>query len=380
MKTDFKCSAPWEGMFINPDGDFRFCCSGQVGSIGNLNKNSLQELLDGPVKRVQDDMLTKGYSDYCTNCVESENKSGKSLRECFSKDFTNVDTTKFIPKQLDIRWRNTCQLRCGYCNSEWSSAYAQWEGKNYKVSEINWQTDVLNHVNEYGNLHVVNFLGGEPLLLKENVDLINMMPDHIRASVVTNLSLDDIESLPVYQKLIKRQTSWLVSLDAIGNKFEYIRRNAKWNVTQANYERLYNDLPKDSSAGLHITYCIQSAFSLVEVFDWLYSIDPDPNNNTTFPSVLLGPKEFSIYSFPSEFKLKAIEELDAVMSKHGDFINQRTIDFISNTKQSLLDSLESYEKDSILRFIEYVKRTDSELSPISFAREWPQIAALLTKF
>ena len=60
---DFKCTAPWEGFFINPDGDLRVCCAGQ--SLCNLNKNSLNELLEhGELKKVQNDMLTKGHSEW----------------------------------------------------------------------------------------------------------------------------------------------------------------------------------------------------------------------------------------------------------------------------------------------------------------------------
>jgi organic radical activating enzyme len=377
---DFKCSAPWEGVFINPDGDFRFCCAGQKGSIGNLNKNTLQELIDGPVKRVQDDILTKGHSDYCTNCMESEQKSGRSLRESFTQDFTKFDTTKFVARQLDVRWRNTCHLRCGYCNSEWSSAFAQWEGKNYKVSETSWQKDVLEFLRENSDMQVVNFLGGEPLLLKENVDLIDLMPRRIHGGVVTNLSIENIETLPVYQKLLNRRTSWLVSLEATGNKFEYIRRNAKWELTSENYKNLHKNLNPESNLGIHMTYCIQSAFSLVETFDWLFSVDPNPVNNFSFPSLLLGPKQFSIYIFPKEIKELAIQEFDLLMEKHGDYINQRTKDFVINTRQSLVDTMDEMDLQHLDIFKEYIKKTDNEINPITFAKEWPEVYEILEKY
>ena len=145
MITDFKCSAPWQGVMINPDGDFRVCCAGK--SLGNLNKTSIENIVNGETLRtVRNDILTKGHSTYCTNCMESEEKSGKSLREQFKQDLAEFDTNTFIPTTIDIRWRNTCQLRCGYCNSEWSSAYAQWEGKIDRVSEKDWQQNVLEYL------------------------------------------------------------------------------------------------------------------------------------------------------------------------------------------------------------------------------------------
>ena len=80
MIKDFKCSAPWEGLFINPDGDCRVCCAGQ--SLGNLNKTTVEEIVNGEtLSNVRNDILTKGHSNYCVNCMESEEKSGKSLRD-----------------------------------------------------------------------------------------------------------------------------------------------------------------------------------------------------------------------------------------------------------------------------------------------------------
>lgn len=378
IKKNFQCSAPWEGMFINPDGDFRVCCAGK--SLGNLNKNSLEDILYGEeLTKVRTDILENGYSDYCTSCMDSEEKSGKSLREQFKNDLSEVDTTKFIPRNIDVRWRNTCQLRCGYCNSEWSSAYARWEGKTERVSAKDWQREVLDYIaRDKTSIEVANFLGGEPLLLKENIELLDYIDKNIHISLVTNLSPADIETLPVYQKLLDRDTAWLVSLEATGNKFEYIRRNATWEITKSNYENLI--VSGGSTRGCHMTYCILSAFSLVDVFDWLYEVDPNPNNNTTFPSVLLGPQQFSIYSFPPEIKQLAIDELDRLMEKHHDFLNERTKNFVVATRESLTETLNDWSLDLVKIFMKYVKQSDIEMAPISFKEEWPEVYAILEKY
>ena len=375
FKKNFQCSAPWEGMFINPTGDFRVCCAGK--SLGNLNDKSVEDILYGEtLTSVRTDIIEQGYSDYCTNCMESEEKSGKSLRAGFATDLSTVDTSKFTPKTVDIRWRNTCQLRCGYCNSDWSSAFARWEGKSERASAKDWQQDVLSFLsNDKKSIKVVNLLGGEPLLLKENIELLDYIDNDTLVGLVTNLSIENVETLPVYQKLIERNSSWLVSLEAVGNKFEYIRRNAKWEITKSNYQNL-----PVSGKGCHMTYCITSAFSLVEVFDWLYEVDPNPATNTTFISVLLGPDKFSIYSFPPEIKQLAIDELDRLVEKHGSFINDITKNFVDATKESLLDSMNDWSPMSVKHFMEYVKQSDVEMAPISFEEEWPEVYAILKRY
>ena len=59
ISNSFICSAPWQGMFINPDGDFRVCCAGQ--SLGNLNKKRFLDIInDEPIQKVRKDILNKG--------------------------------------------------------------------------------------------------------------------------------------------------------------------------------------------------------------------------------------------------------------------------------------------------------------------------------
>ena len=197
---EFKCRAPWEGLFVNPDGDLRVCCGGN--SLGNLNKNSLQELLKaGPLAKLREDMLTKGSSDYCTSCHDQHQRTGKSLRDLYNEIDDELQVDKFVPKSVDIRWHNTCQLRCNYCNPEWSSAYASWKGIDIKVSETQWQDEVLQHIKDNTTrLHDIQMLGGEPLLLRENIDLLELVDDQTRVGIVTNLSVKNIDDLPVYKK------------------------------------------------------------------------------------------------------------------------------------------------------------------------------------
>ena len=44
--------------------------------------------------------------------MESEKKQGHSLRNQFLQNLSEFDTTIYNPSVTDVRWRNTCQLRC----------------------------------------------------------------------------------------------------------------------------------------------------------------------------------------------------------------------------------------------------------------------------
>ena len=380
MIENFVCSAPWQGMFINPDGDFRVCCAGK--SLGNLNKKPLIEIInDTPIQSVRNDILTKGHSSYCTNCMEMEKAQGYSLRHQFIRELSEFDTTVYNPTVTDIRWRNTCQLRCVYCNSEWSSAYASWEGKNIRVSSVDWQQGVLDFLSEHKRHFVtVNMLGGEPLLLKENLDFVRMVDPNITISLVTNLSVDGVEELPVYQELINRSCSWLVSLEATGNRFEWIRRNAKWKTTKRNYENLNTkDAKYPSSKGIHMTYCTYSAFTLVETFDWLREVEPDPNFNQSHISVCLGPDMFNIYNFTPEIKTEAVKEIDRCLEKHSDYLTESQRNILLSIRESLINKMSEVNMTAIRFFKEHIRKSDLEMQSIKFADEWPVLNHLLMR-
>ena len=57
-----------------------------------------------------------------------------------------------------------CNLRCSYCDSE----YSFYEGKDMSISEI------LKEIKKY-NCNLVEVTGGEPLLQKESIDLMKTL-------------------------------------------------------------------------------------------------------------------------------------------------------------------------------------------------------------
>lgn len=376
---DFKCTAPWEGFFINPDGDLRVCCAGK--SLGNLNKNTLTELLEhGVLKKVQNDILSKGHSEYCGSCMQMEKVQGRSLRDGYGKDLSEIDTSKFKPAILDIRWRNACQLRCLYCNSNWSSTFAQWEGKTTRASERDWQPEVLEYIrqNKPEKFKHIHMLGGEPFILKENEELLDMAGDNDMVGLVTNLSIPNMHTLPLYDKIISKNCSLLVSMENIGNKFEYVRRNGIWKETEKNYVRLLEK--KRGKLGCHMTYNLLSAFSLVETFDWIRSMHPEKNDNKTLITILLDPHKFLVSDFPKEIKQMAIDEFNRLLDRHGDWLSDVQKQFIDYQSKTLVDSLDFYEIESLRELKEYIVKTDEGMGDITFANEWPEVYKILERY
>lgn len=375
-KEKFICTAPWEGLYVDPDGEFRVCCAGK--SLGNLNDNSLTDLIEkGPLKDLQNDILTKGYSNYCESCIGSHKLSGSSLRNSYGTDLSNVNTDKFTPNILDIRWRNTCQLRCVYCKPDWSSTYAEHHSIKIEKSKKDWQLEVLDYMKNHSNPRRIMMLGGEPFLMKENEKLLNLVSENTPLVIVTNLALENIHLFPLYQKLTERSFTIMVSLENVGRKFNYVRRNADFRVLEENYKRLQQNC---NSIGFQMTYNLLSATSLLETFDWVYSLHPKIEDNKSILSNLLGPTQFNIQLFPKEVKEIAVNEIEKVEKKYKDWLNQSQKTFLANSKETLLSNLDSYKLYAIKNFFKHIEVTDNEEEKQLFKEEWSELYSILIKY
>lgn len=373
---NFICTAPWEGLYVDPDGEFRVCCAGK--SLGNLNETPLTELIEkGKLKELQNDILTKGHSNYCQSCMDSHNMSGSSLRNGYGTDLSEVDTLKYTPNILDIRWRNTCQLRCVYCKPDWSSTYADYHSIKIEKSTVDWQTEVLKYIEDNATVKRVMMLGGEPFLMKENEKLLDLISNTTRVVIVTNLAVKNLHSLPLYQKLSKRSFGIMVSLENIGRKFNYVRRNADFNVLVENYKKLQTNC---NSIGFQMTYNLLSATSLLETFDWIHSLHPDPKENISILSNLVGPMHFNIHAFPKEVKELAIDQIEKVENKYCNWLNQSQKLFLTNTKEMLYNSLDSFKLYAIKEFFKHSQTTDNEEERKLFQEEWSDLHNLLLKY
>lgn len=62
------CEAPWKHIFISSNGDVSVCC--ELSNVfGNLNRQSLAEILSGEeLKTFRDEMLQGNYDKHCLNC------------------------------------------------------------------------------------------------------------------------------------------------------------------------------------------------------------------------------------------------------------------------------------------------------------------------
>lgn len=275
------CTAPWRGLHIDPTGDVKVCCAGRRDALGNLNQSTIEHILSGPaLAQLRQDMLLNQPSHYCEICREGEKYGGRSERHWHLEidhdfDSETEDLTVHRPSILDARWNNTCNLKCVYCSPMASSRWAAAWGHRVDTSTRHYYEQIINLVHTHRHsLREVALIGGEPLLLKENLGLIDIVPEHAHIVVITNLSLD-LEHNDVFQKLQhRRNVSWSISFENVGERFEFVRDGAKWSKFKHNLDLVRSRGQQNQHTyGIHAVFNVLSATRLGEIMEFALQHD-----------------------------------------------------------------------------------------------------------
>jgi MoaA/NifB/PqqE/SkfB family radical SAM enzyme len=238
------CPAPWNSFFINPAGAVENCCVSQ-NKLGNINDvPDIKKIIFADKNlKIQQDMLDGKTIEGCKWCHDTTHSLQKRFFDIFKDADTNPLYTapgQFELGYMDLRWHNTCNLACMYCSPTLSSTWAD-ELKQYHKIERDNKSDLMTYVLD--NIHTLKELylaGGEPLMLKENEIVLRALLDkNPDCHVLINTNLTQIKNNKIFELATSMEhCSWLVSIDAIEDKFEYIRYPAVWSEFAENLQTL----------------------------------------------------------------------------------------------------------------------------------------------
>jgi len=303
------CSLPWIGLFINPDGRVSNCAISKM-SLGNLNSQTLEQCLHGDLnQQTKKDMLDKIAHPRCNNCYDVEkfasnasiNESNRSWYKRYgikSIDMSIYDSPNhFDLRVLDLRWRNTCNQACVYCGPDLSSKWAQelndqrWS-VNDEIIEKNKQY-IFNQLSQISHVYLA---GGEPLLMKENQELLEkliVVNPEVEIRVNTNLSKIDT---PVFRLLEQFESvKWTISVDAVGSQYNYIRWPGNWETFLQNLTTLQRN---HKDINFNMVWCALNSTGLFDCIDFLNS--QGFQENMYVIHCLSGPNELDIRNLPKE--------------------------------------------------------------------------------
>jgi len=330
------CALPWTGFELEPTGGVKNCVI-STEYIGNINTTKIKDIVgsDANIKR-KEDMLADKKPRNCEGCYLQE--KGRSdlnsissrlyyLKEVGSKTKLDIYDNKenFSLKHVDLRWTNSCNQACVYCCPELSSKWAQ--ELNVKIkSKKESREDVKNFVFEnIENLQNVYLAGGEPMLMKENLEFLQLLKEkNHKCSIRVNTNLSTTKT-GIFDLLCTfPNVHWTVSLETIEHEYEYIRHHGSWDDFQKNLE-VINTL--DHKISFNMLHFILNYDSLFGCIDYLKAMGF--NDNSFIVGPLYIPENMNLLNLPQRM-------LDRVLHTLRDRIADKPTGYLKNSYENLL--------------------------------------------
>jgi MoaA/NifB/PqqE/SkfB family radical SAM enzyme len=269
----------------------------------------------------------------CQNCWRNEQAGGESKHQLTPYKLSNIypridwesnsldQNMGFIGGHLG----NLCNLKCRICSPVFSSSIATEEigqepdietrsHPTYKLltdnrwhgnSEKFWQ-QLKDHSDQICNFE---FLGGEPLLLQENLDFMQWLVDNGHSH---KCIFEFISNGTQYPAVFDRANQFhrltvTLSIDNLQQRFESERHGAKWDQVVANLQRFVSsrDAGSNIKIGVCITVNIQNVLYLPELIKWLKSQGIDHY----YYNVLAKPEWISVDWLTPEARTLVIDRL-----------------------------------------------------------------------
>lgn len=261
------CKALSSSAAIGPLGTVRPCCAwnNNSGKESQLGENFRYKHAAWAAGMTGDNWLPE-----CQECRQAEQRDGRSLRTYFNEILEYSQDIEY----WDFKINNTCNLACRMCDpvnsSTWVAVQKQID-PDYQQKTQRWHKDIDKILPELYTAKVVKFTGGEPFLIPQVKKIVEFLVDEdIAPAVILQFITNGTQDIEPWYELFEffKNVTVISSVDAVGDRFEYIRQGASWKAVSENLININNSKP--SNTFLSVT-CLPQALNTGythEVEDW----------------------------------------------------------------------------------------------------------------
>lgn len=289
------CVLPWVSLEASPIGTVRPCCladdelvddAGEKFSLLTANFKDIQN--SASMRKLREQFLAGERPQTCRKCWNEERAGRTSKRmhtiNRLKHTITHTDWTRDAKPLmfLDLKLGNICNLKCRICGSWSSSQFAAEEiaqlprdeqktsfpyqmlraGAWPKENQSFWQ-EIDNHLSD---IRYIEFTGGEPFMIEQHFDMLQGMIDRgIAHQVEIHYNTNGTQWPACGPEIWRhfRTVEIALSIDDLGERFEYQRSNAVWSEVEQNLNR-FRQLRTECS-NIQLQCC-----STVNIFNVLY--------------------------------------------------------------------------------------------------------------
>ena len=397
------CLYPFTHFQLDPDGRARPCCKYKVGDptwqkdVPKLPDVDIGQLWEQEeFQNLRDQFLRNERPSGCKACWDEEAAGIPSMRltrENGGKTHPHATffhhIPRLYPKSLDLKLSNLCNLKCRICtpflSTQWMKEIIDLQvndmgdvktftrNSREKFSENPSNEEILKQWAP--TIDYLEFYGGEPLMQQEHDKILRIMnehgkPEHTGLYYNTNGTICDEEFFKLWAPF--REIIINFSIDDIGSRFEFQRKNAIWNETLENmvkYKELAVKYNVNMTIRLYTTVGILNVFYLNEFFEFVKKHDM---------KVLLNlvhyPHHYSIVNLPVEIKDVIKEKLLSIDTNGYLAEWSPTIDNIINFMYGAECDME------LLKTFFHKTRIHDEYRNESFSETFPELYEMLKKY
>jgi len=389
---------PFTGLATREDGAVKACCRSHP--VGYIQDSSLEEIWNNStMQRIRKQVLNDDRPPECAPCFALEDQGVESLRQRHIKGeipearinlYPNTPLQEVMPFEfptMEIKLNNLCNLKCRMCNPTDSTSWNDWEQvEEFYDKENNFIADNVRKLNLVRKPYLdkfednpnwwasfekllpyfrrVEFAGGEPLMDPQHFRILDMLKPYghqIELKYATNgttLGISKGRTVHEYWPHF-RSVAVNVSIDGLGDVYDYIRGNSNWSQVVANIKEIQT-IPNVT----RIVGAVAVQVSNVLILDKMIEYFLNELGIVFYTNMVNYPNVLSIQVLPQKLKMDAIIKLAGVYNRIGDFELVKKHPMLLNLTQNQIMGVLNYLKandqsDKWQDCVEFNRRLDT---------------------
>ena len=259
------CPEPFTNLMTTTGGHYIPCCALDYPEL--VNKMELDSTKNTTIKEYYESKFLNKFrtaiknndkeflKDICKNCISTEKSGNRSHRQYYlgryifgdfknkkrelEKIIYNNSVPSFIHSaELNSIGGNTCNLACNMCSSGCSSKY---NSEAYKLNEENYMMPRPSNYKKFNEdlkkfkILEMKFTGGEPLLIKENFDLMRQLDKNTLVRIITNGTVNPSKLIDILKDF---RVDIMISVEGPKEVTEYIRYGSDFNTVLKHFDMM----------------------------------------------------------------------------------------------------------------------------------------------
>lgn len=371
-KSKTFCMLPFMHIYGSAGGDLVPCCEAQEIPLNEQGETATQSWNNANYRELRRALANGERPKRCDVCWHNEDSGIISNRLQWEKDNwktfsdmidVNDDfTVNNKPYWVELKVSNFCNLKCIMCSTH--SSYKRVADLDIikKYTTDGYETRLLRPTTLFESLgkwpsiwdtvHTLQFTGGEPIINKEHYDLLDSIPDEVKrriklryASNLSYIKFKKYDLIKIWNKF--KSVNIKVSMDGVGDVYNYIRRDGDWDTVYANMMILDSEPTIDLAAG--ITVQAHNIFHMPEFYKFWKESPIDLKFITA--NILQTPKYLRPNLWPAEYRELILNKLEEAKKEFPEM--KKFITYLKSNEPTIRDyaKMRKYTRDIENRYL-----------------------------